>query len=52
MSEYISNKKKAQKRLSDYYILLFLSGYGERKKEEPPKRKAHMGLGTGGGCLL
>ena len=52
MSEYISNKKKAHKRLSDYYILLFLSGFGMRKKEEPQKRKAYMGLGTGGGCLL
>lgn len=49
MSEYISNKKKAQKRLSDYYILLFLSGFGVQKKEEPLKRKAHLGLGTGGG---
>ena len=35
-----------------YFILLFLSGYGEDKKEKPPKHKDGMGLGTGGGCLL
>ena len=52
MAEYIINIKKAQKRLSDYYILLLLSGYDERKKDEPPKGKTHRGLGTGGGCLL
>ena len=45
-------RRRALKRLSDYCILLFLSGYGEDKKEKPPKHKDGMGPGTGGGCLL
>lgn len=45
-------RKRALKRLSDYCILLFLSGYGEGKKEKKSQRKDHTGLGTGGGCLL
>ena len=45
-------RKQTIKRLSDYRILLFLSGYGEQKKDKQQKRGGHMGLGTGGGCLL
>ena len=45
-------RRRALKRLSDYCILLFLSGYREDKKEKPPKHKDGMGLGTVGGCLL
>lgn len=45
-------RKQTIKRLSDYCILLFLSGYGEQKKDKPQKRGGNMGLGTGGGCLL
>ena len=45
-------RRRALKRLSDYCILLFLSGYGEDMKDKPPKQKGSMGLGTGGGCLL
>ena len=45
-------RKQTIKRLSDYCILLFLSGYGEQKKDKPQKPGSHMGLGTGGGCLL
>ena len=45
-------RKQTIKRLSDYCILLFLSGYGEQKKGKLQKREGHRGLGAGGGCLL